>query len=58
MKQIKIIFKSGADITLWLKSYSVGRTSGRLFLDHTPVEGHPKIVALDSTEIAAVLELA
>ena len=58
MKQIKVIFKSGADITIWVKSYSVGYTNDRLFIDHVPAEGHPEIKALDSTEIAAVLELS
>ena len=57
MKQIQIIFKSGADITIWVKSYSVGQTNGRLFIDHTPADGHPEIIALDNNEIAAVLEL-
>lgn len=57
MKQIKVIFKSGADITLWVKSYTVGCTNEYIFIDHVPAEGQPKIVEALSTEIVAVLEL-
>ena len=55
MKQIKVIFKSGADITLWVKDYWFDEDK---CLRATKTEGQPEIMALDNTEIVAVLELA
>lgn len=55
MKQIKVIFKSGADITIWVEDYWFDEDK---CLRATKTEGQPEIMALDNTEIVAVLELA
>ena len=55
MKQIKVIFKSGADITIWVEDYAW--VDQLRYFRVYPAEGHPSVPYINTAEIAAVLEL-